>query len=175
MASDFCSGPKNCTGTIINIMDTAAKPILTEEYTCVTAVGHASHQELGQSISYGIHRENDTQLSLSNQTGQVPEWPSRSSYARYKTCVTDKYTQEDLPTVTLIRRINLLCPVIPAYEQVVLKKFPHSTTILRIIIIYHCLIYGLLPGRALLPVSKWDVSPLPEWTFQSAICKFRNR
>ena len=26
-----------------------------------------------------------------------------------KTCVTDKYTQEDLPTVTLIRRINLLC------------------------------------------------------------------
>lgn len=25
MASDFCSGPKNCTGTIINIMDTAAK------------------------------------------------------------------------------------------------------------------------------------------------------
>ena len=80
MASDFCSGPKNCTGTIINIMDTAAKTNPNGRNTrALLAVGHASHQELGQSISYGIHRENDTQLSLFQKPNwaKFRKWPSR--------------------------------------------------------------------------------------------------
>ncbi len=104
-------GPKNNAAQSINIMNTAAKTNPNGRNTrAVTAVGHASHQKLGQSISYGIHRER-TILQLATSK---PNWANSGMAIEVlahdiKPRGSINIPRKTLPTVTLIRRINLLC------------------------------------------------------------------